>query len=372
MNILKFGLLFLVVLRISLGARRLHSGKFAEFYWQGEKFAARFERTKRKGDGLCVRLAIQDKLRFVLRRETRFDRIAKSLGIASEWQTGDTGFDQKVFILSEDVSLNRALSRDRELRDVCVSLLGSREVVAIECRAGMLYLGFGVEDIDKENPAGVGPRFSRELAALLKLRQCLQRIVASGWQEERDPALTRKAWLVGTSLVLGIAGIVALVFDLGVDRHQVVREVIPRLAAWITVGVVGLLLFATFAWLRSTPHTHAVLLDVLLAAAPGCWAVANGAATVYNEKFDRSTAQLLPVTVHYTEKKRSRGGASHYLNVKRWPDPRGGRKVRISSHEFQWMRPGSCITVIWHRGRLGDGWVSGYRRGCESEPDVER
>ena len=372
MNFLKFGLLFLVMLRLSLSTRRMSSGKFEPFSWQDQAFAVKFSRNKRKVTELCLRIAIQDKLRFLLRRETRFDRVAKSLGLATEWQTGDARFDEKVFVLSEDVTLNSALTRDRELRDVCTGLIQSLEGAQLECRQGNLYLGFDVEGLEDDSPTGVGPKFSRELAALVKLRTCLQRIHAEMWREERDPALTRKAWLVGISVALGVAGLVAFFFDIPVDQHQVVREVIPRLATWITVGVVGMMLFATFAWLRSTPHTHAVLLDILLAAAPGCWAAANGGLTLYNEKLDRSESQLLPVQVDYTEKKKRKRGWDYYLYVKQWPDPRGNRKVGITADEFQWMQRKSCITVIWHQGRLGDGWVSGYKPGCANETDVER
>ena len=304
MNFLKFGLLFLVMLRLSLSMRRLSSGKFEPFSWQDQSFAVKFSRSKRKVTELCLRIAIQDKLRFLLRRETRFDRVAKSLGIATEWQTGDARFDEKVFVLSEDVTLNRALTRDREFRDVCTGLIQSRESAQLECRQGNLYLGFEVEGLEDDSPSGVGPKFSQDLAALVKLRTCLHRIHAEMWREERDPALTRKAWLVGISVALGVAGLVGFFFDIPVNQHQVVREVIPRLATWITVGVVGMMLFATFAWLRSTPHTHAVLLDILLAAAPGCWAAANGGLTLYNEKLDRRLGFRLQARMREPDRRR--------------------------------------------------------------------
>jgi len=287
MQFLKAGLLFLVAMRIAMSARRLSSGDFEGFSWQGQSIAARFWRTKRKIKGLTLRIPIPDKLRFVLRGETGLDRFARGLGIASEWQTGDTGFDAKVFILSEDVAFNQALSRDRELRELAGNLLGEIRDSSIECRDGMLYLGFSVEGLEDDNVANLGSHFADQLALLVRLRDGLQRIRAAAWTDERDPALARKAWLVGISVALGIAGIAALAFDLGVDRHQVVRANIPILATWITVGVIGSLLLTTFAWLKSTPHTHAVLLDILLAAAPGCWAAASGSATVYNEKFDQ-------------------------------------------------------------------------------------
>ena len=374
MQVLKAGLLFLVMMRVVFSMRRVSSGKFEDFSWQGQPFAVHFQRDKFKITGLTLRIPIADKLRFMLRREKAFDRIARALGIASEWQTGDAGFDDRVFILSEDVAFNQALTRDRELRDLSRTLLASgTKRPNIECRGGMLYLGFATDEIDGDGTVEVVARFSTELGQLVKLRDGLQRIRAQSWHEDRDPSLTRKATLVGICLALGIAGVVALIFDLGVDWRQVVRENIPFVATWITIGIVGALLLTTFAWLRSTPHTHTVLLDILLAAAPGCWAAANGSVTVYNEKLDPGVTQLVPVQVVSTEERRGRrGGASYYLTVERWPDPRGETRMRISEQDFRWIQPGSSITASWHPGRLGDGWVSGYRRGCPQAEDVEK
>jgi hypothetical protein len=240
MQILKAGLLFLVMMRVVFSMRRVSSGKFEDFSWQGQPFAVHFQRDKFKITGLTLRIPIADKLRFMLRREKAFDRIARALGIASEWQTGDAGFDDRVFILSEDVAFNQALTRDRELRDLSRTLLASgTKRPNIECRGGMLYLGFATDEIDGDGTVEVVARFSTKLGQLVKLRDGLQRIRAQSWHEDRDPSLTRKATLVGICLALGIAGIVALLFDLGVDWHQVVRENIPLVATWITIGVVG-------------------------------------------------------------------------------------------------------------------------------------
>ena len=179
MQFLKAGLLFLVIMRIAISTRRLSSGDFENFSWEGKPFAAHFWRAKRKIKGLTVRVPISDKLRFVLRRETGFDRIARSLGIASEWQTGDIGFDQKVFILSEDVSFNQALTRDRELRELSSTLLASPKSPRIECRAGMLYLGFATDELDDDDGTEkVSQRFAVQLGQLVKLRDGLQRIRA--------------------------------------------------------------------------------------------------------------------------------------------------------------------------------------------------
>src|SRR5262245_11211029 len=161
MQFLKFGLLALIFFRLTFTLRRVGSGSFEELTWKEQKVGVQLKRAKGKVVHLTLRLPIQDKLKFALRGETRFDRFAKGLGISQEWQTGDSGFDEKVFILSEDVVFNHALMRDRELRDACSRLLGSLPGANIECRAGMLYVAFASSDVEDAGAAVV--RFAREL-----------------------------------------------------------------------------------------------------------------------------------------------------------------------------------------------------------------
>lgn len=364
MPFLKFGFLFVVLARIAMSMRRLDHGSFETFVHKGHTFAVRVWKSKQGIHGVTFRMDIPDKLRFVLRREGWFDRVAKVLGLVTEWQTGDRRFDERIFILSEDVAFTRALQRDKELRALCGDMLTSHQGARIECRKGRLYLGFRAKNIDTEFARFLADRFDSELDSLRRLRDALQNIRASLWTQERDPSLTRKAWLVGISLVLGALGVAAFLFDIGPDRYQVVREAIPRLATGITIVVTLTLIGATFVWLRSTPHTHGVLLDILLAAAPGCWAVANVSATFYNQRFDQSEVRAVPVQALSTHKRKAKGQPKYTVRITGWPDSRGQREMRISQADYGWIKPGSCITALWHRGRLGDGWISGYQKGC--------
>jgi hypothetical protein len=319
-----------------------------------------------------IALDLPDKLRFRLRRERSYDRFAKSLGIAREWQTGDCGFDANVFIVSEDWTLNEALSADRELRTICTLLLTSR-YGAIECKAGRLYYdlhGSGSKDTSDKT---VAAHLVRDWGAtLLQLRERLQRISADRWQSARDPSLTRKAWLVGISVALGLAGFIGMFYSAGDIGRQVVQEAIPRYATWTTLAAISSLLAATFAWLRASPHTHGVLLDILLAALPGIFLATKGGLTIYNERCDPGAPRVEAVHVDQTYKRKNKNGTTYFLVVANWPDPRGERRTLIDASDFAWITPGACIGAVWHAGALGDGWVSGYRRACQIDSNVER
>src|SRR5262245_31953213 len=103
-------MLMLMFFRLARNFRRVGFGTYHPFDWNGERCEVEVQRAKGQVTGISLCLSLHDSWRFVLRRETWFDRFAKNFGIASEWQTGDRSFDERVFILSEDVTLNRALS----------------------------------------------------------------------------------------------------------------------------------------------------------------------------------------------------------------------------------------------------------------------
>ena len=56
---------------------------------------------------------------------------------------------------------------------------------------------------------------------------------------------------------------------------------------------------------------------------------------------------------------RSKGNTHYHLVISNWPDARGKNEVDVGEQEFQ-LTDSGCIGVVWHAGRLGDGWISGY------------
>jgi hypothetical protein len=286
---------------------------------------------------------------------------------------GDTGFDAKVFILSEDVAFNQALSRDRELRELAGNPAGRDPGFLDRMPGWHVVPGIfrrGTRGRQRCQP-GFAFRGPARAAGETARRPATD---SSGCLDRRArPRTGPEGLLVGISVALGIAGIAALAFDLGVDRHQVVRANIPILATWITVGVIGSLL-ADDVRVASSPRRTPTP-----CCSTSCWRprrdagpppVARPLSTMRSST--RACPQQLPVQVVNTEKRKRRRSTSYYLHVERWPDPRGNTEVRIDEQDFRWIQPGSCITVTWHPGRLGDGWVSGYRAGCPDAADVEK
>jgi hypothetical protein len=353
-----------------LGRWLLRRGKTLSF--AGEPVRVNVSRNKHGGvSGVRVTLEIADRLRFSLLPEDLLDRWAKSFGIVREWQTGDTPFDDRVFIVSEDAVLLETLSVDRELRELVARLLAEQRGVALFCDRGNLWVDCAPsESLKDASDELLREQFARSLCpTLVRLRERLLRIATSDWQPERDLARRRQGWLSGAAGLCAVAGISAFFLNAGTDSYQVVREMISRYTLFATLSTGAALLVALALWLRATPLTHRVLFDVLLAAIPGAWFAASGALGWYNRHYDVSSPERRSVRVEQTYETIHRSRTSYHLVVAAWPDVRGQREVLVNPDEYRLMTPGGCVDVVWHRGRLGDGWISEYNRSESNRCD---
>src|SRR5690242_12743560 len=109
MLFIRFGLLIFMVIRVVVlipQLRQRFSGTATSIPVEGADVRFQF-RVRRKPktnsvSGVQLALDLPDQFRFRIQRETAFDRFAKALGIAHEWQTHDDRFDAEAYILSDD------------------------------------------------------------------------------------------------------------------------------------------------------------------------------------------------------------------------------------------------------------------------------
>jgi hypothetical protein len=204
-------------------------------------------------------------------------------------------------------------------------------------------------------------------APLSKIRDRLARIAVGEWKADRDPALRRRAWFAGISASLCVAGIIGFFVESAFSRHQIVHDMIPfwTWRACVTLGVVLLLGMAVLV--RRTPHTHVVLLDILLGALPGAWFASYAALTWYNERYDVTPAMRYAVRVESAYTTRHKNSTSYHLVVAKWPDGRGETDLIVPEQEKLRLGAGDCVITIWHPGRLGDSWVSSFERSVAQD-----
>ncbi|HEY5970861.1 MAG TPA: hypothetical protein VIT22_02630, partial [Pseudoxanthomonas sp.] len=176
MGFLKLGLILLLVVRLLGLARYRSGGRGKPVTHDGETVRVGVTRNKSKNViAFDVSVDVPDRLRFTLRRENWLDRVAKMLGVAREWQTGDEKFDSAVFIVSEDAVLLETMSADAELRTLLMTLLQMQRGGMLECCKGRLtFIGAPADSFRDVSDALAREQLVRQLhAPLNKVRDRL-------------------------------------------------------------------------------------------------------------------------------------------------------------------------------------------------------
>ncbi len=375
---LRFGLLALLVVKTVMGfslLSRRFSGKSARLETQDYEY--RVTRHKKRVQEVQIAVAVPDRLRFIMRREGRFDRIAKWLGIAHEWQTGDARFDDSIYVLCDDPLMLRALSLDAELRDAVLEAVGTTSggilssfggKLALTDRATRARAGKGTADPE------VGRMAARNaLQFLLRIRERLASVPTGEWSHERDPGLTWQFAIVATTTTLGILSVGCFFWTQGIgEPRQLAFDRIETLAALIGAGAGIVLMLMLMRLMSGTSRVHLVLLEILLVGIPGAWFVSRTVLAEINQRSDEAPAILHQTQVvnQYVVKGR-RGGRSYYLVINRWPAQAADldTTLRVDRDLYAVLGPGTCITFVLHPGHLGDLWLSEIRPSCEPLPE---
>jgi len=314
-------------------------------------------------EGAHVSVDLPGALHFSLEREGAIDRLAKTVAIAREWQTGDTVFDGRIYITCDDTILLESLSSDTQLRAALMRVL-SIDGRAVYCASGRIWIKCDPEGESRDlSDELLQRRFAERLDGDLRvIRDRLAPLAGSAFDSPRDAALAPRKWIAAVSAVCAVLGLVGGAYDFLMDDQQVVRENIVRFGEWITGGAaLAMLTWFAVKW-RGTSVAHRALFDILFAAVPGVWLAAGGALTAGNEYLDASPPARYSVRVDNLYKKKTKSSWNYHLVVASWPDARGEREVKIDKIVFDTVQAGGCVDVIWRRGNFGDGWVSGYQQ----------
>jgi hypothetical protein len=82
-------------------------------------------------------IEVPDRVRFRLQPETGFDRGAKRLGLATEWQVNDREFDDSIFVVSDDPLFRRCLWVEAQSAQDNGAFARNRRTCSSNCLDGM-------------------------------------------------------------------------------------------------------------------------------------------------------------------------------------------------------------------------------------------
>lgn len=313
--------------------------------------------------------------------------LAKALGFAREFQTGDESFDKKVYITSDDPQIGDKLQADIELRETMKSLF-EFGIEAIKLHKGRLRISM-VKTASRLNLLnhGMGSGTSPDVA-ILKLSALLpvSSMLNDDQAEDLVQALNllkRKLTVISNtmygemshmpnyqararmfnilSISLFIVGLALFVFDRAA-RPQIVNFWEFFLHTLPYAGAVVIVVFALLFLLLGRSSTgYVAFMNFLLMGVIGTVLCTSEALYTVNMWFDKSEATQHRQFVTGTHTSRSsKGGTRYYIDINGWNPGQGKYSVKVNYSRYQATTAGMRANVYTHAGYLGYEWVERY------------
>ncbi len=291
---------------------------------------------------------------FVVAREGSADRFAKSIGLTTETQTGDTEFDREFYISGGSREYLESFFREAQARDAVRALFrsgfdrvalhgGKLTAVKLGCRQLL--------ELDKLSAAV-------EQFAVLRATPGAQ---AASMKEGPAPSSDPMTILALGSALLFVAGSMLLV-----TANKMTRPLADSLAADVWPGAAAAYLaFAALSvlLLRGRPRAHTECLIILLVVLPGLGLGGWGGTLLTNQFLDESPARehFTQVESSYVSQRRDHftGERVQYIVVVApWRNGRRSVDIAVPGALYRNAQPGQRWIVRTHSGRLGYEWVA--------------
>jgi hypothetical protein len=308
--------------------------------------------------GITVGVPTTAAVEFDIKPEGALDRFAKRIGLAVEGQVGESGFDERLYLVCDDPYLLTGMRYDRALPMALLDLFSAswpnvKGVSRLVCRGGSVRLQlrtFGGKDDAARIAADIAP-------ALLAIAA---RLDASAGARRPDPLWLRAATLLGIASGLFANGLVQC-FRVGWNGlpNTLDDGALGLYGAIVGAMLLALLVLATWSLLGRTSRAHLVLLQVLLLGGPGAFATALTELRDLNMDLDTSVAATYATRVVDTRiTHSSKGGTHYYATFGAWPGSDGDQQIQVGYREFPSI--GTPVTVRVHDGFLGLRWIESF------------
>lgn len=369
-----FGLITLVSFSVYLGLKKRSAN------WKGTHTThgpvvheSLFEINKKKTQRFKVAVSAPKEYDFSFKREGRFDRFCKSLGLSVEHQIGAAEFDNLVYVVSNDGHLVQQMSAQKSITDDVVQLFklhryGST-VSEVRCQNGRLWASFSVakpfNEASNMNQLLKVPPHAAGLLQRVAVQLEANRPQTRGTQ--RDPFILRAAVLLAISTGLFVNGLThAFRLFWSTDTFTVDTAQLWFYSVYGAAAIVGVLVLLAFAALGRSARTHLVLIELLLVGLMGATLTCFTELRDLNMEMDMSPVVKLRAEVLTKTVSRSRKGGTHYsIEVRDWVAHMDTRTIKVSSGFYSQIKVGGILDIHQRSGYLGMRWVEFYGRAAQ-------
>lgn len=307
-----------------------------------------FDEQSYKGELRWIRIGVEAPSNhyFEFKRERKVDRFLKWLGLCQEFQTGDTTFDQTVYITSDDFFVCDLLRQSASLRETIHELLSDPKH-SLVCNGKLFWLH--IKAPKQSLLPATRDNIAKQLQALSEKFKYLK-----NQPKTPDSYFLRGCIITGLNLTMATAGGISwLIFQEHMQNSKLFMD------------SVGFGLFLALIWLvfaivmmRGSSRGNLVFLDTLLVGTFGVISTLYVVLFDLNSQLDTSEArhQIVTVTDKYTT--RGRKGSVHYhVKTNHYADPTATYKLINSSSLYDKVQVGSHVDIVLREGYLGYLWV---------------
>jgi hypothetical protein len=292
---------------------------------------------------------------FKFKKETKFDRFFKRLGVCIEIQTNDPEFDDRFYITSETIPFTRSAVERRDVRRSILEMfkLGFNSLYLKNRILNLTWHGFPRR---KEMQIAVVEAAVAQMAVMVEILPTIyvpEDMEKSNWKLKRFIGFAVPSFLLISGIVLLIMG-------------HVNYNPLDSGKIFVSSLMYSLPLFVMFSWLtlemikgRSTSH-HELIAIVLL----GLFAFPMGgyAYTTYlNGALDDSPESVYDTRMIRKYSKRNKNSYSYYMVVTSWRETEKIEKIKVSHSFYNRLRTNARVTVTTKPGKFGFEWIVGFR-----------
>lgn len=303
---------------------------------------------------------------FSLKFEGKIDRFFKSIGLSTECQSGDSRFDETVYIVSDDEWLCTQLQVNTELRTLFYDIFWHYheqkiQLTAIRCFDGRIMIS--AQRRSEEQDEALIREYARSVAAYLQ--KIVLHLPSKGSIDERmyrEPTGVIAHVFSIIVFVLLANGAIVLFTDMmttvKIMPHLVHTFSVIPLSIKTTVVVLALLMMATFFFLRQSSRISPVTVQIMTLGTLGILLSSIVEIREIDTALDTSPANVYTSRVTGKEAVHHRKrGTSYHLYFRPWDMQQGSFDLIVPHSLYAKTNEGDFARIYQHHGYLGYPWI---------------
>jgi hypothetical protein len=296
---------------------------------------------------------------FRIKRETAWDRYAKSLRLSVEQTFNDPEFDETFYVVSDNPVLTRELSEVPAFRAVLKALFRDKNLRRLTCEGQHLVAEYRLGSGEGSPGHYQKPTTVHGIvSALHEISDYLALLDDSG--ATRDPYVWKAAFLVSLASGILFLGLAELV------RFGKIQSFDPLLASWplfresllASVVILCAWLILAAAWLRGSSHAHIVMGEILVSGGLGLVMGTYLFARDLNCEWDNAPAQVYFAEVIEKHHHRHRKAPDTYsLSIVHRGIGILPPSVEVTFRDYQRVHEQELVELHIKPGLMGHAWL---------------